>query len=156
MRLYVDTSALVKLWIDEDGAEAVRIAFEDAVEVASSLIALAEQRATLGRLLREGRVSRQQLPIVEAQSASHIEVMTFISPDEQLVRDAGELAFRYGLKTLDAIHLASAVVLRLVEPDHEWVFLTFDLRLARAASAEGFRVWPSAPTPPLIPGLRPS
>ncbi|MCK6518412.1 hypothetical protein L6R46_25560, partial [Myxococcota bacterium] len=62
-----------------------------------------------------------------------------------------KLCARHPLKSLDALHLASALILSVLDPV-PWVFMTFDLKLGRAASAEGLTVWPVvAPSPP---GLR--
>jgi predicted nucleic acid-binding protein len=68
------------------------------------------------------------------------EQVTPIDVDAELVRWAGSLAARYGLGALDAIHLASALVIAKV--DTEMAFVTFDTRLRNAAAAEGFRVLP--------------
>ena len=58
MNVYVDTSAALKLWIDEPQAEAVRLALEDARQVASSVLIRVEAASTLARLLRERRSVR--------------------------------------------------------------------------------------------------
>jgi predicted nucleic acid-binding protein len=55
-----------------------------------------------------------------------------------LVRTAGELAERHGLRAADAIHLASAIRTR----EAGTVFVSFDHRLREAAAAEGFAVLP--------------
>ncbi len=47
MILYLDTSALVKLYVSEEGSEIVRGAVESAGRVATSRIAYAEARAAL-------------------------------------------------------------------------------------------------------------
>jgi uncharacterized protein with PIN domain len=50
LNVYVDTSAALKLWIDEPQAEAVRLALEDARQVASSVLIRVEAASTLARL----------------------------------------------------------------------------------------------------------
>jgi antitoxin (DNA-binding transcriptional repressor) of toxin-antitoxin stability system len=52
--LYLDTSALVKLYVDEEGALAVRHAVDQAELVATSAIAYAEARAAFARRHWEG------------------------------------------------------------------------------------------------------
>ena len=59
MILYLDTSALVKLYVEEDGSEEVSTAVRDASRVATSAVAYPEARATFARLEREG-TSRQR------------------------------------------------------------------------------------------------
>lgn len=53
---------------------------------------------------------------------------------------AGELAIAHALRGLDAIHLAAAVALLRHVKAAPVAFTAFDVRLARAARAEGFRV----------------
>ena len=66
-----------------------------------------------------------------------------------ILDDAGQLALRHQLKSLDTIHLASALTLRLLSATAPLVFMTFDLKLSRAAAAEGLSVWPPPPRPDL-------
>lgn len=57
MIVYLDTSALVKLYIDEAGAPIVRRAAREAELMATSEIAYVEMRAALARRHREGDLS---------------------------------------------------------------------------------------------------
>ncbi len=57
--LYLDTSALVKLYVDEPKSEAVKNAVEQADAVATSLVAYTEARAAFARCRREGRFAPQ-------------------------------------------------------------------------------------------------
>jgi len=53
--VYLDTSALVKLYAEEEeGGELVRRAVAEAERIATSTVAYAEARAGLARKLREG------------------------------------------------------------------------------------------------------
>ncbi len=54
MRLYLDTSALVKLYVDEEGSSIVRSAVDDAGLTATSAIAYVEARAAFVRRRHEG------------------------------------------------------------------------------------------------------
>ena len=54
MILYLDTSALVKLYVDEDGTLQARRGVGDAEVVSTSEIAYVELRAALARRYREG------------------------------------------------------------------------------------------------------
>jgi predicted nucleic acid-binding protein len=133
---YFDTSALFKLVIPEPGAELVARAWEQADEPYASLIGHAELHAALGRAVRNVRDVGDGSAALEYVWAR----VTPIEVDEALVQMAGALAFRYGLGALDAIHLASALV--VAEVDAGMAFVTFDARLRTAAAAEGFRVLP--------------
>jgi predicted nucleic acid-binding protein len=56
--------------------------------------------------------------------------------DDRVTRDAGTLAIRHGLHGMDAIHLASALVVAAARP----LMVTWDADLQRAARAEGLAV----------------
>lgn len=54
MVIYLDTSALLKLYVEEEGRELALAAVEESERVATSTVAYAEARAALARRLREG------------------------------------------------------------------------------------------------------
>jgi predicted nucleic acid-binding protein len=125
--LYLDTSALVKLYAE---AEAV----------ATSVVAYAEVRAALARKLREGAFSfEEHREAVEALDEDWKALDTPEATDD-LVRRAGGLAEEHALRGFDAIHLASALLVREAyseqteAPAEEAVFFFgFDLDLTEAA-----------------------
>lgn len=62
-----------------------------------------------------------------------------IELDQALSDNAVRLALKHGLRSLDAIHLAAALLL----PQQNLVFSTWDRRLGQAAEAEGLEVLPA-------------
>ena len=137
MILYLDTSALVKLLRVEQGSEAIWEATESAQALASSTLARVEVHSALARLIREGQPR-------EALQSSLIEFEELWSGMAQVQMDravdaACGLCFKHPLRTLDAIHLASALLLR-EEGGLEVVFACADGRLREAAAAEEFRL----------------
>ena len=54
MIVYLDTSSLVKLYVEEEGADEVRALAAEAQVVATSLVAYPELRAAMARRRREG------------------------------------------------------------------------------------------------------
>ena len=58
--LYLDTSALVKLYAEEEGTETVELAVDEAEAVATSVVAYAEARAALARKLRDDVFSPEE------------------------------------------------------------------------------------------------
>jgi hypothetical protein len=122
---YVDSSALVKLIVEEAGSPTLR-PFLDAFPIlASSRIATVEVTRAAGRHLAPAmdRASEvlDSLLLVELDAA---------------VADRAERIAPDTLRSLDAIHLASAMALA---EDVE-VFVTYDERLAAAARALGMHV----------------
>jgi len=58
--LYLDTSALVKLYVEEEGSEDVDTAVRNASRVATSAVAYPEARATFARLERDEYITPQE------------------------------------------------------------------------------------------------
>jgi predicted nucleic acid-binding protein len=67
-------------------------------------------------------------------------VFGVIEVDQRLVEDAAELAIDRELRSLDALHLAAALVL----PQDDLLLVTWDRRLHTAAGAEGLQLIPEA------------
>jgi predicted nucleic acid-binding protein len=128
--LYLDTSALVKLYVDEPGRAAVLELLDAAVGCATARIAYVEARAAFARRRREGgfqpRTLRHVVDLLDQDWAAY----TLIEVGESLVRRAGVLAERHGLRGYDAVHLAAA--LELAHTGGEVVVACFDERLRRA------------------------
>lgn len=134
--VYLDTSALVKLVVDEPGSALVAALWDGADLVVTSRLADAEVRAVLaggrraGRLVDDGQATddwdrlRPGLHVLEL--------------GESVTAAAAALVDAHPLRAADALHLASALELR--SPD--LVVAVWDEHLATAARAEGLRVVP--------------
>ncbi len=131
MILYLDTSALVKVFVDEEGRKLVVNAVEESSRIATAMVSYAEARATFARLLREEKLTEEEHSgVVEALD---IRWPTYERPavTDSLVRLAGDLAQSYALRGYDAVQLASAFVCRAGHRDLR--FLSFDGHLNDAA-----------------------
>jgi predicted nucleic acid-binding protein len=120
--LYLDSSALVKLVVDETETEALR-AFASGQRLLSSEIALVE-------VPRAAR--RYEL---EARGAQLVEQLALIEIDEAILAGAAEVD-PVTLSSLDAVHLASGQFAR----DRIDYFVAYDAQLAAAAAAAGLEV----------------
>jgi predicted nucleic acid-binding protein len=141
--LYLDTSALVKLYVEEQGSGQVRHAIENAERVVTHGIAYVEARAafrrratdapdadTLQRWRRDFEADWPKLDVVGAV--------------QTLLHRAGELADLLSLRAYDAVHLAAAEALHhKLGASHALVFAVFDKRLALAAQSLGLSVFPT-------------
>ena len=136
MRLYLDTSAVVKLYVDEAGSSMVRQWVDDADTVATSIIAFVEARAAFARRHREKRISSAAHARLVRDFAADWDRYLVLEATQTLMRLAGRLAATHALRAYDAIHLASAKILRekLAEPVF---FASWDARLTVAARKEG-------------------
>lgn len=62
--LYLDTSAWLKLYVEEDGSETVHAAVEQAEQTCTHLIAYAELRAALAKAQRMQRLDAPKSPTI--------------------------------------------------------------------------------------------
>ncbi|MDO8389890.1 MAG: type II toxin-antitoxin system VapC family toxin [Actinomycetota bacterium] len=131
MTTYVDSSALLKRYVNEaDSDIAERLLGADVVLV-TSWITLVEVRRNLARL-----VEPAELPALRQQLLHDLDGFALVSVDEVVCAAAAEIGEHLGVRTLDAVHLACAQ--RLMVPG--LTFITFDLRQAQAARSLGFTV----------------
>ena len=122
---YVDASALVKLLVDESGSPGMARWYVEAERVVSSRIGIVETRRAVER-----RAVDTDTGLVD-RVLSSVEIF-------ELDADIGRAAATVGpsaLRTLDAIHLATALAIPGIE-----AFVTYDDRLADAARALGLPV----------------
>ena len=131
MTLYVDASALLKSYVEEaDSAIAVAHLQSDPVLV-TSWVTAAEVRRNLARLL-DGAKRSAAISAFE----SDLDAFALVSAGELVCRAAARIGEVLGVRSLDAVHLASAQQLQIPGVS----FLTFDLRQAQAARSLGFTV----------------
>ena len=141
MILYLDTSAIVKLFVAEPGSDVVAASVAEATASYTHLIAYAEVRATFAKALRLGRETPESLGRHKREFETMWARLGVVYPDEATVRRAGDLAEQFGLRGYDSVHLAAAQSLwRQVEPGVDYRFVAFDEALANAAREIGIQV----------------
>ena len=137
-RAYFDTSVLVKRYVQEEGSAHAR-ALMRRRRVVSSAVAPLELLSAVTRRVAAGDLSdRESAAIVlrARQDRSHWELVEVSA----LVLDrAEELMPATGLRTLDALHLASAVLVQAASTARI-PFVTADAPLRQAAGATGLDV----------------
>lgn len=121
---YVDASALTKLVLDEPESAPMHRWYVEAERVVCSRIGIVETR----RAARRSWHDPAHLDLV-LRSVEVVEL------DAEIARDAAAIGHP-ALRTLDAVHLATAVFLG-TEVD---AIVTYDDRLANAARAAGLSV----------------
>jgi predicted nucleic acid-binding protein len=136
--LYLDTSALVKLYVEEAGTAAVLTRVEAADEVATVRVTYAEARAALARHRREGFLTVADLRRAVRELDREWPAYNVVDASDAVVRSAGMLAERHALRGYDGVQLAAAVSLRAAGGIVE--FQSFDARLNRAARREHLAV----------------
>lgn len=139
MNLYLDTSALVKLYVSEPGSQAVEKQLQACSRVATSRVAYPEARAALARRHREGGLTEAELRRAVADLGQDMAAFVVVELLEHVAHRAGELAERHRLRGFDAVHLASALELSDLVGSGV-TFCSFDKLQTEAALQEGLTV----------------
>jgi uncharacterized protein len=138
---FADSSALVKLYVDEDGHDAVR----SLGPMVISQLARVEVPAALWRGHRRGALGARATATLVAlfESEYHGERPRFgvVAPVVAVLDDAARVAGLHELRAYDAVQLASARAAARAD-DRVRTFAAFDAKLREAAAREGFVVLP--------------
>lgn len=137
MNLYLDTSALVKLYVPEPGSGDARRIVSQATRVGTSRISYVEARAAFARRRREGALSSRDYGEVLRSLEHEWESYVLLEVTASIIRAAGDLTEQHALRAYDAIHLATALS---IPPELTLEFLAADERLIAAAAKEGLAI----------------
>jgi len=140
MIAYFDSSSIVKWFFDESFMESARDIKDKAASIVTSLISFPEVMSAINRAWREGRCLKPDMELVRDEFIRIWPDFRWINIDEKLMHNAGHLIFRHNLRGFDAVHMASAFLLREERgnDDIDLFFSSFDKNLNRAARKEGF------------------
>jgi predicted nucleic acid-binding protein len=132
---FLDTSALVKRYVDESGTRSVVALMDADPEWAASALALCEAEIVLCHLAPSEAAA---VPLIEALRREWA-AFAVVPVDEPCLSRAREISCQFGTRTVDSIHLAAAD--RLPRP---MTCATFERRQAAAAAGMGLLVRPTA------------
>lgn len=145
MSVFADSSALVKLYVDEADHALVR----EQVGLIASQLARVEVPAALWRKVRIGDLAPQDAALlVAAFDADYSGVaeepprFSSVAVTSFLLDDAARVCAVHGLRAYDAVQLASARAAAAADPDCR-TFAAFDGQLRAAAAIEGFQLLPA-------------
>ena len=133
MILYLDTSSLVKIFVDEEGSDEVRGLVDQARWVSTSVIAYPEARSAFARQSREGALSPRGHRIVKTNLDASWDQFLVLRVTDEIRSRAGDVAEAYALRGFDSLHLASYLELSHYVSNAQ--FSSFDVRLNQAAEA---------------------
>jgi predicted nucleic acid-binding protein len=134
--LFCDTSALVKLYIQEDASDAMRMLADSASAIAVCRIAWAETMAALARRARENPADAALIEAVRTRFSTDWPRYAIVEVTQPLVELAGEYADTFSLRGYDSVQLAAAHILQQAAGE-ELHFACFDSRLKRSARVLG-------------------
>lgn len=124
----------MKLYVEEDGSEAVAAALDRAEAACTVRVSYTEARAAFARHRREGALAPAELRRLVRALDEDWPSYDVVDVSDGLVRRAGALAERHALRAFDALQLAAALELRRGGAIPE--FACFDAKLMRAARRE--------------------
>lgn len=132
MILFCDTSALVKLYIEEVDSDVCLGLAREASAIAVSRIAWAEAHAGFARRIRDNEDDRSTIEQAKQRLAAHWSDYFILEVSQPIVETAADYADAFALRAYDSVQLASAMALHgsTTEVVH---FACFDLRLRKAA-----------------------
>jgi len=131
--LYVDSSALLKRYVDEPDSGAANAILASDPSLLTARHTIVEVRRNLARLLEERDATAAKAAFLEDIAAFGI-----VELDRVTCETAADIAEMTGARTLDALHLAAAHRLGGAAVP----FVTFDVRQAQAARTLGLSVLP--------------
>lgn len=140
---FVDTSALAKRYVREVGSGWM---WQQSISTAGhnlfiSELTVVELSSLLARQARMGILPQQNAQSLLTNFNYHIATQYLVRQiDMSVIQRAQGLVWKYPLRTLDSIQLASALEIRKLFPDEPIHFLSADNNLLTAAQGEGFLV----------------
>ena len=141
MIVYADTSALVKLFVEEENSAQTRAMLGQAQAMGTGQLSRAELGAALARGARLGYLSESESLEARKRLAAVWHTWIHIVVEEKLVVRAEGLAWEHALRGYDAVHLASALAWQEAV-DAKVILATFDQELWQAAKDAGLESWP--------------
>lgn len=136
--VYFDSSALVKILVDEEGSETAAALWDGCDAAVSSRLAYPEVRAALAAAGRALRLGSDEQARAETMWEEYWAAMRVVELTEAIGADAGELAAKHALGGADAVHMASVLAVGAAET----VFAVWDQRLRTGAHEAQLRVAP--------------
>ena len=136
---YFDTSALIKRYVDEKGRREVLQLLRQHQCVTSQLLSV-ELRSALRRRVTDGSLDARRVPQILKRFAADREFWAQIEVTSEVLRAAETLVAAHPLRTLDAIHVASAELFADRLAASELTFVSADARQTATAAAIGMAI----------------
>ena len=136
--VYFDSSAFVKLVVEEDGSDLAAALWDGCDAAVSSRLAYPEVRAALAAAGRDHRLDLADQGRAEAAWEDYWAATRAVELTELVTAQAGDLAGRHALRGADAVHLASLLAVGAADT----LFAVWDQRLRAGAQSVGVWVAP--------------
>lgn len=133
MKIFLDTSALAKRYVQEPGSgELTELLTSITSEIFISTLAFVEFASAMGRKLRNKEIAEAKVgEAIKELEEDWYEVFAKIQLEDMLAETAAAIALEHSLKGADAVHLASAQIIGVE------LFVASDNKLIRVAKKLG-------------------
>lgn len=133
---YFDTSALIKRYVDEEGRREVLQLLRRHQCVASTVLSV-ELRSALRRRVTDGSLEARRVPEILKRFAADREFWALVEVTSEVLLAAERFVAAHPLRTLHAIHIASAELFSDRLAASELRFVSADARQTAVAGAIG-------------------
>lgn len=133
---YFDTSALIKRYVDEAGRHEVLQLLRRHQCVTSAVLPV-EFRSALRRRVADRSLDARRVPVILKRFAADRDFWASIEVTGEVLQHAEKLVAAHPLRTLDAIHVASADLFVNRLAASELTFVSADARQTTVAAAIG-------------------
>ncbi len=134
MNTFFDSSAFAKRFIDETGSDEIEQICLGSDSIALSSICFPEIISAINRRLRENHLSKKDYFLIKERMIIEFESIEVINVLPEVIGKTITLLEKYNLRTLDAIHVASAIIWKAE------LFVSADKRQAVSAKKAGLKV----------------
>ena len=136
MMIYLDTSAFVKRYCEEEGSDVVNAVFESGNEILSSYWTLAEAIAAIDRKVAKRQISEEERDFAISVLFSDVfNRVTFVKISNEFIEAIIESILAHHISADDALQLFSCII------SFSPIFLASDKALIRAAKEEGLKAF---------------
>lgn len=139
MWAYCDSSALIKRYVKEAGRRDVLLILRQHACVASAVLPV-ELRSALRRRVADSTLNAARVPSILRRVAADRAYWSLVDVGTDVLAAAEGLVSIHPLRTLDAIHIASAQLFAARMPMTPLIFVSADKRQTEAAAAVGLTV----------------
>ena len=136
--VYFDSSAFVKLLVDEEGSDLASALWDGCDAAVSSRLAYPEVRAALAAAGRAERLDPTNQQRAEVNWEDYWSAIRAVELTSAVAAHAGRLAGEHTLRGADAVHLASVLAIGTGDT----LFAVWDERLRAGGARLGLRLAP--------------
>ncbi len=143
MRVYLDTSALIKRYITEDGSQDIDKIFISAADSKDLIIIsywnIGEAATVFDKFSRKSKSQQgtklMNIMLDEFQELARLQMINIVEVNQNYLKEAIRFVFKYHIYVSDAIQISTAKV------EMADLFVSGDKILIKAASEEGMKTF---------------